>query len=111
MGRRGSGNDGKGAPHSVTAGQYFYAIGLGKGWQIASGPNFAYDWKADDSDQALTLPIGLGIAKTTSVGNTKVKFQVQAQYFVEQPDAFGPEWLFKFTATPVITNPFANLFK
>jgi hypothetical protein len=97
----GSNND----AHSVTAGQYFYAIGMGNGWQIASGPNFSYDWKAD-SDQALTLPVGLGLAKTTKFGATPVKFQAQVQYFVEQPDAFGPEWLLKFTVTPVIKNPF-----
>jgi len=96
--------------HSVTGGQYFYAIGLGEGWQIASGPNFSYDWEAD-SDQAWTFPLGIGLARTVKFGETPVKFQAQVQYFVEQPDAFGPEWLFKFTATPVITNPFANLFK
>jgi len=96
--------------HSVTAGQYFYAIGLGDGWQIASGPNFAYDWKADH-DQAWTIPVGLGLAKTAAVGKTKAKFQFQVQYFVEQPDAFGPEWLFKFTVTPVVMNPFVKLFK
>ena len=93
--------------HSVTAGQYFYAIGLGNGWQIASGPNFSYDWKAD-SDQRLTLPLGFGVAKTTKIGTTPVKFQAQVQYFVEQPDAFGPEWLLKFTVTPVIKNPFVH---
>jgi hypothetical protein len=93
--------------HSVTGGQYFYAIGLGKGWQIASGPNFAYNWLAD-SDQALTLPVGIGVAKTTKFGSTPVKFQVQVQYFVEQPDAFGPEWLLKFSMTPVIKNLFAR---
>jgi hypothetical protein len=96
--------------HSVTAGQYFYAIGLGNGWQIAAGPSFSYNWEAD-SDQKFTLPIGTGLAKTTEIGKTKVKFQVQVQYFVEQPDAFGPDWLFKFTATPVIANPFLTLFK
>jgi len=96
--------------HSVTAGQYFYAIGMGDGWQIASGPNFSYDWEAD-SDQAWTLPVGIGLAKTTDIGNTHVKFQGQVQYFVEQPDAFGPEWLLKFTATPVVSNPFVKLFK
>ena len=93
--------------HSVTAGQYFYAYGLGKGWQIASGPNFSYNWNAD-SGQALTLPVGLGLAKTTAIGKTPVKFQVQAQYFVEKPDAFGPEWLLKFSVTPVIKNPFTR---
>jgi len=96
--------------HSVTAGQYFYAIGLGDGWQIASGPNFAYDWKADH-DQAWTIPVGLGLAKTAAVGKTKAKFQFQVQYFVEQPDVFGPEWLFKFTFTPVVTNPLVKLFE
>ena len=91
--------------YSVTGGQYFYAIGLGDGWQIASGPNFSYNWEAD-SDQAWTLPVGFGVAKTTALGNTKVKFQGQVQYFVEQPDVYGPDMLFKFTITPVIKNPF-----
>ncbi|MDH3869669.1 MAG: hypothetical protein OEU57_08330, partial [Desulfuromonadales bacterium] len=67
-------------------------------------------WEAD-SDQALTLPLGIGVAKTTKVGSIPIKYQFQVQYFVEQPDAFGPEWLFKFTATPVISNPFVAWFK
>jgi hypothetical protein len=96
--------------HSVTAGQYFYAIGLGNGWQIASGPTFSYDWQAD-SDQAWTLPVGIGIAKTVKIGTTPTKFQLQLQYFVEQPDAFGPEWLLKFTVTPVVKNVFASWFR
>jgi hypothetical protein len=48
------------------------------------------------------------VAKTTKLGSTPVKFQVQVQYFVEQPDAFGPEWLLKFSMTPVIKNLFAR---
>jgi hypothetical protein len=91
--------------HSVTGGQYFYAFGMGNGWQIAAGPNFSYDWEAD-SDEAWTFPLGVGLAKTSALGNTKLKLQAQVHYFVEQPDAFGPEWLLKFTATPVIKNPF-----
>ena len=91
--------------HSVTAGQYFYAIGLGEGWQLASGPTFAYDWKAD-SDDALTLPVGIGVAKTVKIGSTPTKFQVQVMKYVEQPDTFGVDWMLKFTVTPVIKNPF-----
>jgi hypothetical protein len=93
--------------YSVTSGQYFYAYGLGNGWQIAASPTFAYNWEAD-SDQAWTFPVGRGVAKTTKIGSTPVKFQAQVQYFVEQPDAFGPEWLLKFTITPVIKNPFVR---
>jgi hypothetical protein len=37
-----------------------------------------------------------------------MKFQLQLQYFVEQPDAFGPEWLLKFSVTPVVRNVFAS---
>lgn len=96
--------------YSVLNAQYFYAIGLGKGWQIASGPNILYDWNAD-SDQALTLPLGVGLAKTTKLGGRPWKFQAQVQYFVEQPDAFGPEWLLKFTITPVVQNKLAGFFK
>jgi hypothetical protein len=99
----GSNND----DYSVTTGQYFYAYGLGKGWQIAASPVVTYDWKAD-SGEAWTVPVGLGAAKTTKIGNTPWKFQLQAQHFVEQADAFGPEWLLKFTITPVIKNPFTK---
>lgn len=96
--------------YSLLNAQYFYAIGLGKGWQIASSPNIIYDWNAD-SDQALTLPLGVGLAKTTKLGGRPWKFQAQVQYFAEQPDAFGPEWLLKFTITPVVQNKLADLFK
>lgn len=96
--------------YSAMTAQYFYAIGLGKGWQIASSPVITYDWMAD-SDQAWTVPVGLGVAKTTKLGGKPWKFSFQVQYFVEQPDAFGPEWLFKLTVTPVVQNELASLFK
>ena len=36
---------------------------------------------------------------------------IQVQYFAEQPDAFGPQCLIKLTATPVVQNKLAGLFK
>ncbi len=90
--------------------QYFYAYGLGNGWQIASSPVITYNWHAD-SDQALTLPLGIGVAKTTKLSGKPWKFSAQVQYFVEQPDTFGPDWLLKFTVTPVVQNKLASLFK
>ena len=91
--------------HSVTSAQYFYAISLGKGWQIASSPIASYDWNAD-SDDAWTLPLGIGVAKTTTIGNTHWKFALQGFYYVKQPDTYGEDWGLKFTITPVIKNPF-----
>ncbi|MGB5718838.1 MAG: hypothetical protein WBN81_17315 [Gammaproteobacteria bacterium] len=98
------------ASYSVMTAQYFYAYGLGKGWQITSSPVITYNWHAD-SDQALTLPLGIGVSKTTKLGEKPWKFAAQVQYFVEQPDAFGPDWLLKFTVTPVVQNKLAGLFK
>jgi hypothetical protein len=53
--------------YSVLTAQYFYAIGLGQGWQIAASPVITCDWNAD-SDEALSLPRGIGLAKTTKIG-------------------------------------------
>jgi hypothetical protein len=92
--------------YSTTSSQYFYAIGLGGGWQIASSPVISYDWQAD-SDDAWAVPVGFGVAKTTKIGKMPWKFQFQVQKYVVTPDTFGPDWLVKFTITPVIKNPFA----
>jgi hypothetical protein len=93
--------------YSVTTAQYFYAVTLGNGWQIASSPILTYDWEAD-SGQALTLPLGFGVAKTSKIKKTIVKYTFQIQKYVAQADAFGPDWLVKFTITPVISNPFVR---
>jgi hypothetical protein len=92
---------------STTTIEYFYAYGLGGGWQIAAGPTIEADWEAD-SAHTWTVPIGIGIEKTTLIGNTPWNFSLEAHYYVEQPDSFGPEFLLIFQITPVITNPFMN---
>jgi len=96
--------------YSATAAQYFYAYSLGGGWQIASSPVLSYDWKAD-SDDAWTVPLGFGVAKTTKIGNMPFKFAFQVQKYVVQPDTFGPDWLVKLTVTPVVKNVFASWFR
>ncbi len=95
---------------SITSAQYFYAFGLGNGWQITSSPILIYDWRAD-SGSKWTVPIGAGISKTTKIGDQPWKFKLEAQYYVAQADAFGPEWLLKLTITPVIQNPFLKWFR
>jgi hypothetical protein len=96
---------------STTSFQYFYAFGLGNGWQLAAGPTITYDWAADDSDSRWAIPVGIGVSKTTKIGKTPFKSALEVQHYVDQPDAFGPEWFVKFKVTPVVKNPFANLFK
>lgn len=91
--------------YSTTAAQYFYAYGLGNGWQISASPVATYDWEAKSNDK-LSLPLGVGIAKTTKLGGKPWKFQFQVHKYVVQPDTFSPDWLVKLTITPIIQNPF-----
>ena len=92
---------------SLTSIQYIYNINLGGGYQLAAGPIITYDWEAD-SDQAWTIPLGVGLAKTSMVGKMPIKSQVQLFYNVEAPDDFGQEWGIKLTISPVVKNPFVR---
>jgi len=83
----------------------FFAYGLGNGWQIISNPTILYDWEADSGNELL-LPIGGGVAKTTRIGRTPIKFEFELQKYIESSSRFGPEWLFTFSITPVISNPY-----
>lgn len=95
---------------SLSSLQYIYALNLGGGYQLASGPTITYDWEAD-SGQEWTVPLGIGVAKTQIFGKLPIKIQAQAFYTVEQPDDFGQEWGFKLSITPVVKNPFAGLLE
>lgn len=96
---------GHGNSTNLSSLQYFYFLSLGDGWQVGAGPTLTYDWDAPKGDR-LNLPVGMGIAKTTSVLGVPVKFNVEANYSLVRQDTFGPEWLLKFNITPVIPNPF-----
>lgn len=54
---------------STTTIEYFYAYGLGGVWQFAAGPTIEADWEADSAN-TWTVPIGIGIEKTTKFGST-----------------------------------------
>lgn len=89
---------------SVTAGQYFYTINLKNAWQIQAQPTWSYNHKARSGDR-LTLPIGIGLAKTTIFGKMPWKFSLQYWHYLESPDSFGPDYQIRLTVTPVIPLP------
>jgi len=72
----------------------------GGGWSVGTTPIMNYDWKSED----WTIPLNLVAGKTVMFGNTPVKLELEINYYVEQPDAFGPQWMLGFNATPVVTN-------
>ncbi len=85
----------------------FLCIWIGKGWQWAAGPTIVADGEANSAN-TWSVPLGIGISKTTKFGNIPWKFTLETRYYVEQPDSFGPEFLLKFKSTPVIQYPFAK---
>ena len=93
---------------SITGGQYFYTYNLSNGWQISSSPTFSYNHKAASGQEAWTLPVGIGVSKTTILSGRPWKFGVQYWQFVKQADAFGPDWELRFTVTPVVSLPWGK---
>lgn len=92
---------------NVTAGQYFYVFNLDDGWQIRSGPTFAYNHEAV-AGQRWTFPVGIGVNKTAYIGNTPWKFGIEYWHYVETPDKFGLDWQIRFTVAPVVPLPWGN---
>lgn len=89
----------------ITGGQYFYAFNLQDGWQVNSGPTFSYNHEARNSDNKLTLPLGIGASRTIFIGGRPWKFGVQYWHYVESPDDFGPDYQVRFSISPVVALP------
>lgn len=85
--------------------QYVIRYSLPDAWSIGMGPTVSIDWEADSDDQ-VTLPVGLGLTKTVRIGNMPVKFRGEVQYSVIKPDNYGSDWTFVFRMAPVIPSPF-----
>lgn len=84
--------------------QYVLRRSIPGAMSIGMGPTISIDWKAD-SDNRLTLPIGLGITKTTRWGKTPFKLRAEVHYSVISPDDYGSTWNFRLQVTPVIPSP------
>ena len=83
--------------------QYFYAINLGKGWQISAQPNITYVLESG----ALDVPLGVGLVKVAAFGKKKFPVKLGAQIWghTPPPGESGPEWTIRFTVAPVVPLP------
>jgi hypothetical protein len=91
------------AQGQTVAGQYFYAVQLGKGFQFAAQPVWSYSRET----KVLRLPIGVGLQRVMVLGKKKMPFQLGVQIwgYLPPPDASGPEWTLRFTIAPVVPLP------
>jgi len=89
----------------ITSASYFYAFPLGGGWQFASGPSVTYDHTKTSSDDKLSLPLGIGLAKTAIFSGRPWKFQVQYWNYIEAAEPFAPEHQIRISINPVVAAP------
>lgn len=92
---------------SISSSQLFGVYLPGGGWSMGTTPILSYDWETEE----WTVPINATISKTTIIAGRPWKFGIEINYYPEQPDAFGPEWMVGFEITPVVANKVVEWFK
>jgi hypothetical protein len=91
---------------NLTSIQAFYTYLPGGGWSVGSGPIITYDWEGEQ----WTVPLQINGGKTVILNGRPWKFSVELNYYIEKPDAFGPEWMLSLNVAPVVKNGLAGLF-
>jgi hypothetical protein len=77
--------------------QPFVNYNLDHGWYLSSSPVITANWKADDSDDTWTVPLGGGIGRVLLLGRQPINVSLQGFYNVVRPDLIGPDWSIRFT--------------
>jgi len=95
------GDQGDKADASYMGMLYSAFYNLPDAWQIGFNPTITYDHKAPKGNR-WNVPIGLVVAKTTSIGGKPVKFQFGFEYSVVSQDDFGQRFQIKLNIIPVI---------
>ena len=50
------------------------------------------------------MPLNSVISRTVLIGKLPLKLEFEVNYYLEQADAFGPDWMVGFNVTPVVSN-------
>ena len=80
--------------------QYIYYYSLDETSSVGAMPNIIANWE-ENSDNAFTVPIGIGYNKTIQIGKVPVRFGAEVHYSVIRPDDVpGAEWDFRFYIIP-----------
>lgn len=68
---------------------------------IGLAPNWRYNWETKQAD----IPVGIGFDTMVNWGGLPAKLAVEAYYFIESDDRFGPQWQIRFIYAPVVPAP------
>jgi len=91
---------------NLTTIQAFYTYLAGGGWTVGSAPIMTYDWNAEQ----WTVPVQINVGKTVVAKGRPWKLSAELNYYVEKPDAIGPEWMLSLNIAPVVNNGMAKWF-
>ena len=86
--------------YSTTSLQTFAMFTPGGGWSVGTQPIMTYDWEGEH----WTIPLNLYISKTLLFGKMPFQLALDLNYYVQQPDDFGPEWMVGFNIIPIVPN-------
>jgi hypothetical protein len=92
---------------NLTTCQVFATILPGDGWNFGSSPIMSYNWGTEE----WTIPLNFTFGKTVIWNGKPWKLSAEINYYVDKPDAFGPEWMVGINVTPVVENFLARLFQ
>jgi len=91
---------------SLTSMQMFGVILPGGGWNYGTSPTFTYDHEINEA----TVPLNFSFGKTVISGGRPWKLGMEFNYYVAQPDQFGPEFMIGIDIAPVVENGLAGWF-
>lgn len=83
---------------SLTTSQVFAIHLPGNGWSYGSTPVISYDHDAEQ----WTVPLNFVTARTLIAGGRTWKVGLGLNYYIEQADEFGQNWMVSLNITPVI---------
>jgi hypothetical protein len=72
------------------------------GWSIGYSGNILANFKAKQSENVWTVPIGLSVAKVHKLGKLPVRFALAGQWMPVHPEEAGQKWNIQLEITPVI---------
>lgn len=92
---------------SLTTIQLFGTVLPGGGWNYGTSPIITFDHISDQ----WTIPLNFTLGKTVIWNGRPWKLSAELNYYVEQADAFGPQWFIGLNVAPVVENVLASWFK
>lgn len=78
----------------------------GNAWSFGTAPIATYNWTSEE----WSVPINFSVSRTVIIGKIPWRFGAEVNYYIERPEAFGPQWMFGINITPVVENVFARRF-